>query len=250
MTTRPIGMLAGSGLQLAYPAFTFGPVDIVVDAGRIQCVVGPNGAGKTTLLSLLLGMVSPDAGALLFEGEAVEVGDRSFLRRVGWVADTDDLPGELTAEELWEFVAVVHARVDGRVGDMLQRARAIAEHLDFQPPTELIRTFSHGMRKKTQLVAGLLHSPSVVLLDEARNGLDPLSIHRLGTLLRSLRDAGTGLLLATHDLHYAERTADHLVVLHKGTVLREGPVADVVGVAPSLESAFLDLIAAGPVEAV
>jgi ABC-type multidrug transport system ATPase subunit len=209
--------------------FHLGPVSVQAEGGRIHALVGPNGAGKTTLIQSVLGLLPLSAGSVRLGGEPTAGRAPAVLARLGYVSDDPtEIIEELTARELW----AVHARAR-RATDapdrLMTRAAALAERLGFDPPPrQLIRDFSHGMRKKTQLVAGLMHEPELVVMDEPRNGLDPLGIQQLERLIADLRDAGRVVLVATHDLHWAERTADLVCVLDHGRVLRVGAVDDIL----------------------
>lgn len=204
-------------------AFRLGPVDLEVRSGELMCLVGPNGAGKTTLIRSMLGRL-PTEGQLIVGGDDPRRLDPSTLRRIGVVPDDpDEILAELSAAEYWELHAHAHARVSGDAGHMLDRAVAIADWLQFDPPTAVIGGYSHGMRKKTQLVAALLHDPALLIVDEPRNGLDPLGIERLEQYLREVADAGTAVIVASHDLRWAERFADRVAVLHRGQLLACGP---------------------------
>lgn len=231
-----------------FDGFQLGPLSLALEAGSIVCVVGPNGAGKTTLLRALAGLVPLSSGRIVVGGREVAGRDESVRRCVGWVPDDgDELLPELTASELWALHAHAHARWGGDPRQMEEQARALARRLDFDPPPRLVATFSHGMRKKTQLVAGLLHRPDVVLVDEPRNGLDPIAIERLEWLLRELRDDGRSVVVATHDLWYAERTGDRVAVLRHGRLAACGPPGELMaGSEASFSEAFFRLITQEP----
>ena len=219
-----------TGVTAAAGEFTLGPVDLEVAAGTIHVVLGPNGAGKTTLLDLVVGLRGPDDGTVEVEGRAPDPDDAARYRRLGFAPDDErSLPLELTAPELWELCARLHARVAGDAAAMATRADEVAARLRFDPPPYPLRAHSHGMRRKAQLVAALLHDPPLVVLDEPTNGLDPLSAHDLGTLLAERAAAdGVAVLVTTHDLMWTLRFADQLTVLVDGEVRYAGPPGDLV----------------------
>jgi len=215
-------------LTVEYSHFTLGPVHLDLSAGEVFCLVGPNGSGKTTLISALLGLVA-HSGSASIDGQESRGRDPGVLREVGYVPDdTAEVIPELTAPEWWELHALSHARIRGSMAAMLADADALAEHLDFAPPPAPMSSFSHGMLKKTQLVAGLLHDPQVAILDEPRNGLDPIAIERLERLIVDLRRRQRLVLLATHDLRFAERMADRVAILDRGRVVSVGSPASLV----------------------
>jgi ABC-2 type transport system ATP-binding protein len=211
------------GVAATIGSFDLGPVTLSARQGELLCLLGPNGAGKTTLLRTVLGLL-PCTGQLLIGGRDVRDRAPETVRSIGYVPDDpDELIPELSASELWELHAYAHSGVAGDAGEMMDHAFALAEWFGFEPPAAILGSYSHGMRKKTQLVAALLHGPSLLIVDEPRNGLDPFGIDRVERYLRYLATQGTAILLASHDLHWAQRVADRVAVLDRGQVLAFGP---------------------------
>ncbi len=171
----------------------------------------------------MMGLLKHHSGQVLYDAIPMSSRSRSLLRQIGFVPDgPENLIQDLTAEELWELQALAHSRVMGTVDEIMTRAVQLAEVLDFPPPRTAIRSYSHGMQKKTQLVAGLMHSPEYLLLDEPRNGLDPIAGERLDVLIGEECSRGRTIVVATHDLRYAERVAHSVVVLNRGKLTASG----------------------------
>ena len=225
-------------------SFTLGPLSLQLRGSEILCLLGPNGAGKTTLLRALLGLIPVARGRVEIGGRRPRDREARMLRTIGAVSDDPtDLVEELTAEELWELHSYAHAQVAGTVREMMARARVLAEQLDFAPPDSPIQGYSHGMRKKTQIVAAMLHSPAMLMIDEPRNGLDPIGIRRLEQLLREQREAGTAVIVASHDLYWAERFSDRVCVLAHGRVVGTGPPSTMIEAADEdFSDAFFRLV--------
>lgn len=231
-------------LVVRYPAFELGPVTLDVPAGEVLAVVGPNGSGKTTMLRALCGLRAFDEGTITLAGGKVEGRPDHLLANAGYVPDdhTELLP-ELTARELWDLHVLAHSR-RGQDPDLLrERGDEIALRFDFEPPDEPVGSYSHGMTKKVQIVAALMHSPKVVIFDEPHNGLDPAGIEELDEFMRDLADRGAGVIVSSHDLYYAERVADRILMLSKGQVLAHGSVPDVVGEHRNLRDSFFARLA-------
>lgn len=223
MTPAPGPVAVIEGLVVRYPEFRLGPLSLTIPAGQIVGLVGPNGSGKSTLLRALLGLQYADAGSVSILGRPTAGRPHGVLREVGYVPDdVSETIAELTPDELWEFHAMAHARMAGTVDDMMVRARMISAQLDFSAPARPIASLSYGMRKKTQIVAAMLHKPSVLIMDEPRNGLDPIASARLEQLMTRERDQGTALLLATHDLRSAAALADIVAILKLGQIVACG----------------------------
>lgn len=242
MTSDRAGVV--KDLVVRIGSFTLGPVSLELRHGEILCLVGPNGAGKTTLLRALFGLIPVTGGHVDVGGRIPRNREAQLLRSIGTVSDDPaDLIEELTAMELWELHAYAHARVDGSVQEMMTRAEELATQLDFDAPDSPIQGYSHGMRKKTQLVAAMLHRPSVLVIDEPRNGLDPIGIERLEGLLQDEHEVGTCVIVASHDLRWAERFADRVCVLARGRVVGVGRPEDLVESSePDFAAAFFRLL--------
>lgn len=234
-----------AGVVVKYPTFTLGPIDLEINAGEIVCLVGPNGAGKTTLLRALIGLLPLESGHVLLGGENVQGRAPSVVKRIGWIPDDDtELLEDLTCSELWDLHAYAHSHAGAERKSLLEHAQSIAAQLDFDPPKILLASCSHGMRKKAQIVTALMHEPRLLLLDEPRNGLDPIAIDRLEQLITGARDMGRAIVISTHDLHYAQRVADRVVVMSRGTVRAMGtPTSLMTECDSSLHDAFMRLIA-------
>ena len=223
--------------------FHLGPVSFDARSAQTIALLGANGAGKTTLLGAVLGTLVWESGGVTVLGETTTRKDVRWLRHVGFVPDDpEQLLPELTAWEYWELVARIRGRTPDVTATYVERAGRLAEHLLFRPSRhDLIRGYSHGMRKKTQLVAAMLHAPRLLILDEPRNGLDPAGIAALEALLHTHRDQGGAALVATHDLHWAARVSSSAVILSDGTVAGVGPIEDLCQIGEDVESMFFRL---------
>ncbi len=235
-------MLEIHQLAARHGTFRLGPVDLSLAGGEVLALCGPNGSGKTTLINVLLGTKSPESGHVSLDGRVLDLRTRDYLTDVGFVPDeTSTLFDELTAAE---HVSLLCARRDGNRRDVTSRAHEIMELLDFRPGRLLCRSYSHGMKKKLQLVLALMHEPSLLIVDELRNGLDPLSARLAEDLLiRSVTARGGVVVTATHDLAWVDRMQPRLLLLHRGRPLDVRSPAELTSPHESLEDAFLRVCA-------
>lgn len=231
-------LLRADAVTFCYPGFTLGPIDLAVEPGMVHCIIGPNGSGKTTLVNLLLGFQKPAEGNAFLMGQPPVADGRDVFRHVGFCPDGDDLIPELSAEELWRTCSYLHERFGQHRDDLMATAAEIAQRLEFSPPPQPIAHYSHGMRKKTQIVAALLHRPAVAIFDEPTSGLDPIASYRLGELVRALASDGTAFLVTSHDLAWAERFSDRVTVLRSGRIAATGATSDVLR--KSVDDSLLD----------
>jgi ABC-2 type transport system ATP-binding protein len=191
-------------------------------AGRIAALVGPNGAGKSTLLHMAVGLLRPDAGAVRVFGES-PYGNTTVLSEIGFVAQDTPLYRDFTAAELITMGAKLNRRWDAAL------ARSRLAELGI-PPDRGVGKLSGGQRAQVALALALAKRPPLLLLDEPVASLDPLARREfLQSLMGSVADAGTTILLSSHLLADLERVCDYLIVLHAARVQLVGTVEDLVG---------------------
>jgi ABC-2 type transport system ATP-binding protein len=220
-------------------------VSLDVVPGRIVVLAGPNGAGKTTLMRVVTGRLATDAGDVAIEGRAAAEACRRG--RIGVVPQDVALYPHLTVREnlavLGRLAGVPASRLPDRIDEALAWS-ALADRA-----RSLVRSLSGGMKRRVNLVAGTLHEPALLLLDEPTVGVDAVSVARLHALLRALRDRGIGLLVATHDLDEAAALCDDVAVMAGGRIVGAGPLADVVARAFPDGRELAVTVAAGHAEA-
>jgi ABC-2 type transport system ATP-binding protein len=223
-----IPVLTISELEVHYPSFVLGPINLQLETAEIASLLGPNGSGKTTLIRSVLGLQATTRGGASFSGTPLAGRPPQVLAEIGYLTDSaDDIIPELTPQEYWEFCAMAYSRYGGSVGAMLDRAKGIAQALGLSAERRGIGSFSLGMRRKTQLVACMLHSPELLVLDEPLIGLDFMSIKALEALLAEERRRGVSVWVSSHDLALAHRLADRVFVLHLGSLVLELKTAEI-----------------------
>ncbi|OII33067.1 hypothetical protein BIU98_06340 [Curtobacterium sp. MMLR14_010] len=209
-------------------------VTATVPAGTITALLGPNGAGKSTLLHAINGLIPVDAGTVsVFDRK----GEPASLRTIGFCPDDLPMADLLTGMEYLDLVqGARRISVPERVMDRLLRGMRLSDAAH-----SLIDTYSHGMRRKLQLIAALLHDPNVLVLDEPIRGLDPESSAIMKQLLRRYAARGNAVLLSTHDLMVADQLCDRVLVLEHGRLRASGDLASIRGEAAdgTLETSFL-----------
>jgi ABC-2 type transport system ATP-binding protein len=221
-------------------------VSFTLRPGELVGLLGPNGAGKTTTVSMIAGLVQPDRGEVLIEGQPLRGDTDTKKRRIGLVPQDLALYDELTAEANLAFFGALFGLTGQALAGALDRSLTLVGLADRR--RDPVRTFSGGMKRRLNLAAGLLHDPAILLLDEPTVGVDPQSRNAIFDNLETLKAAGKALLYTTHYMEEAERLADRLVIIDHGRVVAEdtlagmrGRVAGAGGGPVSLESVFLAL---------
>ena len=196
-------------------------VSFTVGAGQMFGFVGPNGAGKTTAMRIIVGVLAPDRGDVLFDSRPVSFDRRT---RFGYLPEERGLyPKMRVGDQLVHF-----ARLHG-----LDRAAARAaadrwlERLGLEAVAgRRTETLSLGNQQRAQLAAALVHDPELLVLDEPFSGLDPVGVDVLSEVLRERAGAGVPVVFSSHQLELVERLCDAVAIVHAGRVVASGPVAE------------------------
>jgi|SRR5688500_9665804 ABC-2 type transport system ATP-binding protein len=218
-------------------------IDLAVPAGSLYGFLGPNGAGKSTTIKCLTGLLKPTGGTMRILGIDPLADPVAVKRRIGVVPEDLALFDRLTAEETLLFVSQVHG-IDSGVAKA--RSSDLLELMDLKSAgTTLVTDFSHGMRKKLSLAAALLPAPKLLFLDEPFEGIDAVASRQVKDLLQSFVTRGGTIFLTSHILEIVERLSTHIGVIAKGTLVAQGPIADLrAGRAAegTLEEIFIGLV--------
>jgi daunorubicin resistance ABC transporter ATP-binding subunit len=199
-------------------------LDLAVAPGTILGLLGHNGAGKTTAIRMLTTLSRPTTGTATVAGFDVVTQAGAVRRAIGVAAQQATVDGLLDGRLNLELIGRLHGlpRKDAR-----RRADALLAQFDLEDAaTRLVKTYSGGMRRRLDLAASLVASPSVLFLDEPTTGLDPLAREGLWRTLRELVRDGTTLILTTQYLEEADRLADDVVVLDHGRAVAHGTPAE------------------------
>jgi ABC-2 type transport system ATP-binding protein len=225
-TDRPIDRRIGSPAVVARGLTKrFGDVTAVQDLsfevrpGRVTGFLGPNGAGKSTTLRMLLGLVRPTAGEATILGMPYDSLHRP-ITTVGAVLESQGFHPSRSGRNHLRVIAAAAGLPEARVDVVL-------DHVELSGAARRkIGRYSLGMRQRLGLASALLGDPTVLVLDEPANGLDPQGIRWLRELLRSFASAGNAVLMSSHLLAEMAQLADDVIVIHRGRLVRQGSVDD------------------------
>ena len=191
-------------------------LNLMVNNGEILALVGPNGAGKTTLIKSLVGINLDFEGEVIFEQVNLKKDDINYKKLLGYVADEPMLIDYLTGRQYLNFIAdVFEISIDDRKKKM-EKYINLFNLQDFID--SLINTYSHGNKQKLVIVAALIHSPKLLILDEPFVGLDPQAIVILKDILKDLRKSGVIVVFSTHLLAMIEGLYDKVLFMNNKRV--------------------------------
>jgi ABC-2 type transport system ATP-binding protein len=212
-------------------------VSFALRSGRVYGILGPNGSGKSTLLHIITGLISPDGGEVLVASEPIT--KPSARSRLGFAPDDIAMPTLLTGREFLQLHDRLRRRDDSARAGELAAAFDLTDALDRQ-----LDEYSHGMKRKIQLVAAVMHLPDLLILDEPLRGLDPDSVSVLRHLVSSLAGMGHTVLIATHDMARAQDDCDEVLIMNEGRLIAQDTPAAMMsaaGAPESLERTFFQL---------
>ncbi len=217
-------------------------VSFSLNPGEVFGFLGPNGAGKTTTIRMLVGLIKPTAGNVTICGFDIRRDFEKALRSVGCIVENPDLYRFMTGRENLEHFArmlsVAPSEIE-RVANLVQ----LEHRLD-----QRVGTYSLGMRQRLGIAQALLGSPRLLILDEPANGLDPAGIREIRELLRHLaRDRDMAVFVSSHLLGEVELMCDRVAIIHKGALLREGPVAELISNRREMEFRVGDVVRASEI---
>jgi ABC-type multidrug transport system ATPase subunit len=200
-------------------------LSFTVNSGDVYGFLGQNGAGKSTTIRMLLTLIRPDSGEIFIQGKNLETHREEILNNTGAVIERPDLYSYLSAAE--------NLSVFARLSGIRPARKLIMEKLDQVGLSERaeskVRTFSQGMKQRLGIAVALVHDPSLIILDEPTNGLDPQGIADMRKLIISLsRDFGKTMLVSSHLLGEMEQIATRMIIIDRGSKVVEGEMKDLL----------------------
>lgn len=216
-------------------------LSLTLDKGEIVGLLGPNGAGKSTLLQMLAGVLAPSQGTVQIFGRN-PLQQASIRKHLGYLPEQPPLYPDFTVREQLDFACQLQQMDSNlrqqRIAQVMQNCelKSVEKHLN--------RHLSKGLRHRVGLAQALLHHPSILLLDEPTDGLDPLQTQNFQQLIGSLKTQA-GVIISTHNLHEVEALCDRVLIMNQGRLLLSATLSDLLKTGDTLEQAFTRLIYSG-----
>jgi len=236
-------MLEARGLTKYYGSvLAVQSIDFSLAPGQVLGYLGPNGSGKSTTVKMLIGLLEPNHGQVLFEGKNIQQDLVGYRKHLGYVPEEANLYPYLTGQEYLELVGTLRGisqpRMKAKIDAFLELFSLFAHrHVS-------LGSYSKGMRQRILLISALMDNPDVLILDEPLSGLDATSALILRNLIQSLSARGKTIFYCSHVLEVVEKVCSHLLILRKGQVIASGSTEEVrqrIGQS-SLENIFLHLV--------
>lgn len=226
---RLLGRTQGTVLETANLTKTFGDLTVVDDlsfdvrAGEVLGFLGPNGSGKSTTVGMILGLLTPTKGRVTIAGQDAAVHPELVSEHIGAIIENPAFYPFLTGRDNLRALAMIHGKVDeGRIEHLL---KLVNMHTRADRP---YKTFSLGMKQRLGIAATLLTNPTIVILDEPTNGLDPAGQREVRDIIPRLAQEGHAVMLASHMLHEVEQVSDRVTIIRRGVMIGSGTMDELL----------------------
>jgi ABC-2 type transport system ATP-binding protein len=213
--------------------------DVSLEIGQKEFfgLLGPNGAGKTTLMNLLVGYLNPENGTITIGGEAVSRDNLAIRNTIGFVPQSIALYDELSARANLEMFGALfglpHKVLKERIDERLNAVGL------YDRRNDNVKTFSGGMKRRLNIIASLLHDPTVLLCDEPTVGVDPQSRNAIFEFLESLNAQGKTVIYTTHYMEEAERLCSRIAIIDHGKIIASGTTDELIDMLPYEETIII-----------
>ena len=231
-----MSLLEAKGLAKAYKKRrVVNGVTISVSPGEVVGLLGPHGAGKTASFNMIVGLVRPDEGEVLFEGKLISglAMHQRARRGIGYLTQEPSVFRKLTVEQ--NILAILETCTSDKL-EQKARLKSLLEELDL---TTLARnkayTLSGGEKRRLEITRALVTSPRMLLLDEPFSGIDPIAVYEVQKILRKLKERRMGILITDHNVRETLKLVDRAYIIHKGDVCCEGEAEFLVNDATARE---------------
>lgn len=212
-------------------------LNMKVPNGIVYGFLGPNGAGKTTTMKLLLGLIHPDAGRIFIQGTQLTQKNRTeLINLTGSLIESPGFYGHLTGQENLEIIAKYKNLSSHDIEEALRTVQL------YEPKNDKVKTYSLGMKQRLGIAMALMGKPSIIILDEPTNGLDPAGINEIRELIKTLPERmGTSIIISSHLLSEIEQMADYVGIINKGELIYQGLLSELETKGSTLEEIFLGM---------
>ncbi len=211
---NPLNKIHGLGIE---------NISLSLISGNIIGLVGPNGAGKTTLMKLLAGLLIPDDGEIIFNGEKIENTNRPnwSKKMIGMMPENIHWYGTSTPFKVIERLFAIRNMKNNNIEKFLDFVGlGVKAH-------DSLDSLSQGMHQRLSLACALIGSPDILLLDEPMNGLDPVAREAFAGVLKNLAKQGKAILISSHQLAELERMVDSVILMHNGEIIETGNLENI-----------------------
>ena len=193
-----------------------------VDSGKIFGLVGRNGAGKSTTFRMILNIIEPTSGEILYNGQKIE---QKILDKIGYLPEEGSLIPNYTVLDLCEYYGSLKLLDENEVKTNL--IKWLEEFNILEYLTKKIKDLSKGNRQKIQFIVSVLHNPEILILDEPFSGLDPVSVEELKRAILKLQSEGKTIIFSSHQMEQVEFLCEDILIIDKGNSVLQGNLKEI-----------------------
>ncbi|WP_304223561.1 ABC transporter ATP-binding protein [Gracilinema caldarium] len=197
-------------------------ISFSVRPGEIFGLIGPNGAGKSTTIRMIMNIIAPDSGTILFNGKPLSEADKNLI---GYLPEERGLYKKMKVKDLLAFLAEIKEADRSMTAQRIENWLGRFGLLDWK--NRKIEELSKGMAQKVQFIGTIIHDPPVLLFDEPFSGLDPISQNLMLEVFLELKNAGKTIIFSTHIMDHAERICERILLINKGKSVLSGSLSDI-----------------------
>ena len=212
-------------------------ISLQISDGDIFGFIGPNGAGKSTTIKCIVGIHDYEEGSIVFDGIDLKKDPLSFKSKLAYVPDNPDIYEFLSGIAYLNFIADVFGIGEERNETIHHYAKMFGIEGELGNP---IKSYSHGMKQKIQIIAAIIHQPKLLVLDEPFVGLDPKAAFDLKEVMKGLCDEGMMVLFSSHVLEVVEKFCNKVAIIKSGKIVASGSTSEITS-GESLEDRFMEL---------
>ena len=198
-------------------------ISFEINTGKVLGIVGRNGAGKSTIFRMILNLISPTSGEILFNGNKI---DNKVLDTFGYLPEEGSLLSEFTVLEICEYYGALKLMKKGEIHESLKKWLSefeISEYFNMK-----VNKLSKGNRQKIQFIVSVLHNPDFIILDEPFSGLDPVSVEELEKAIMKLKNNGKTIIFSSHVMNHVESLCDDVLMIDHGEALLYGNLKEIL----------------------
>lgn len=218
-------------------------LNLEISSGEIFGFLGPNGAGKTTTFKLIVGLLQPTSGTVTIGGHDILKNPIEAKSLIGFIPDQPFIYPKLSGTEYLRFICGLYG-LNHHEGE--QRIPELLELFELSEwGSELVESYSHGMRQRLVMASAIIHKPQVIVIDEPMVGLDPRGARMVKEIFRGMSRKGVGIFMSTHTMEVAEQMCDRIGIIQDGRLIAVGTMPELRELSGAegkhLESIFLKL---------
>lgn len=198
-------------------------ISFKVENGKIYGLVGRNGAGKSTTFRMILNIINPTSGEILYDGRKI---DSKTLDKIGYLPEEGSLIPNYTVLDLCEYYGALKLLDEAEVRKNL--IKWLEEFNILEYLNKKIKDLSKGNRQKIQFIVSVLHNPELIILDEPFSGLDPISVQEIKNAILKLKAEGKTIIFSSHRMEHIEILCEDLLIIDKGNAILQGNLKEII----------------------